>query len=64
MASELINELRFQHIQKTIPDLECDQFSDICIFMGDMNYRMNTRYQDFNNLNVKQTAVKKIPTLD
>ena len=57
MASELINELRFQHIQKTIPDLECDQFSDICIFMGDMNYRMNTRYQDFNNLNVRQTAV-------
>lgn len=32
--------------------------------MGDMNYRMNTRFKEFNNENVFDTAVDLIPTLD
>ena len=44
--------------------LECDQTSDICIFMGDLNYRMNTCFRDFNNANVADQALKMIPTHD
>ena len=64
MARDLINELRLQHLQSSLIGLECDQSSDICIFMGDMNYRMNTRFQDFNNTNVFDEAVDMIPTHD
>ena len=32
--------------------------------MGDMNYRMNTTFEDFNNSNVEQEAVNMIPTHD
>ena len=48
MASELINELRLQNLQNAIPGLECDQISDISIFMGDLNYRMNTTYSNIS----------------
>ena len=32
--------------------------------MGDMNYRMNTRFRDFNNDNVQFDAIAMIPTHD
>jgi len=64
MASELVNELRLQHLQGSILGLESDQSSDICIFMGDLNYRMNTRFQHFNNTNIETEAVSLIPTHD
>ena len=64
MASDLIQELKLQHLQASIPGLESDQSSDICIFMGDMNYRMNTRFSSFNNSNVRDSAVSLVPTLD
>ena len=63
MASELINELRLQNLQNAIPGLECDQISDISIFMGDLNYRMNTTYSKFNNSNIR-TALEIFPTHD
>lgn len=61
MASELINELRLQHVQNAVPGLESDQTSDFCIFMGDLNYRMNTAFSKFNNSNVKETALALLP---
>ena len=64
MASELVSEFKMAAIQKVIPDLEADQFSDFCIFMGDMNYRMNTTFAEFNNSNVATDAVGMIPTHD
>ena len=64
MASDLISGLKLQHIQSTYIGLESDQTSQFCIFMGDMNYRMNTRYQDFNNDNVRTDAINMIPTHD
>ena len=64
MAKELINELRLQHIQGVIPGVESDQTSDICIFMGDMNYRMNTTYSEFNNSNVHDRALGLISSID
>ena len=32
--------------------------------MGDMNYRMNTRFACFNNDNVSETALELLPALD
>lgn len=32
--------------------------------MGDMNYRMNTTFKDFNNENVPAQALKLFPDLD
>ena len=32
--------------------------------MGDLNYRMNTTYKEFNNDNVSSSAVEMIPTFD
>ena len=64
MASDLIREFKLQAIQNSVPSLECDQFSDICFFMGDMNYRMNTTFSQFNNKNVATDAVKMVPTYD
>ena len=32
--------------------------------MGDMNYRMNTTFREFNNDNVSAQALKLFPTLD
>ena len=64
MASDLISGLKLQHIQSTYIGLESDQTSQFCIFMGDMNYRMNTRYQDFNNDNVRTDAINMISTHD
>ena len=63
MASEIVNELRLQHIQSTLPGLECDQTSSVCIFMGDMNYRMNTFFSQFNNINIDK-APRLFKTLD
>ena len=37
--------------------------ADICIFMGDLNYRMNTTFSDFNNTNI-HTALERFPTQD
>ena len=44
--------------------LECDQANDFCILMGDLNYRMNTRFRDFNNSNVEAEALGMIATHD
>ena len=63
MASEIINELRLQNIQNAVPGIECDQTSSICIFMGDMNYRMNTTFEKFNNKNIEQ-AIHLFKSLD
>ena len=32
--------------------------------MGDMNYRMNTTFEKFNNDNVKSDALEMLPTFD
>lgn len=64
MASEIISELKLQHIQGAIPGLECDQSSDLSIFMGDMNYRMNTTFSRFNNSSVRYQALDLFPSLD
>ena len=64
MASELTNEFKLSAIQRSIPGLESDHFSDFCIFMGDLNYRMNTTYKEFNNTNVAKDAVRMIRDID
>ena len=64
MASELISELRLQHLQGQIAGLESDQYSEFCVFMGDLNYRMDTRFHDFNNSNVAIQALSMFPTHD
>ena len=64
MASQLIQEMKMQQFQSTINGLESDFLGDINLFLGDLNYRLNTTYSDLNNINVKHQAIGMVETHD
>ena len=51
-----------QQLQSTIAGLECDFLGDINVFMGDLNYRLNTTFTEMTN--VKEQAIPMIPNYD
>lgn len=51
MASQLMREMQLTNLQSQIGGLEIDQIADFSIFMGDLNYRLNTTFEDLNNSN-------------
>ena len=38
--------------------------ADFTFFLGDLNYRLNTTFNDLNNSNVKEEAIKAATTID
>ena len=40
-----------------MPGLASDQLGDYCFFLGDLNYRLKTTFNDLNNDNVHELAV-------
>ena len=50
MSSALINEFKLQEFQSEIGGLECDILAEFSFFMGDLNYRLET---DYNQLMAK-----------
>ena len=51
-----------QQLQSTIAGLECDFLGDINVFMGDLNYRLNSSFTEMTN--VQEQAISMIPTHD
>ena len=51
-------------IQSKITGLETDQFADIGLYLGDLNYRLKTSFADLNNSNVQTEAIGLINDLD
>ena len=51
MASQLMREMQLTNLQSQIGGLEIDQIADFSFFMGDLNYRLNTTFEDLNNSN-------------
>ena len=63
MSSALINEFKLQEFQNEIGGLECDMLAEFSFFMGDLNYRLET---DFNQLMAKgkEHALNMVQTED
>jgi hypothetical protein len=55
MAQQLIQELKMAETHKNLPGVECDSLSEFCLFMGDMNYRLNTDYAHLNTANINSS---------
>ena len=45
-------------------NLDSDQISDFCFYLGDLNYRLKTSFTDLNNTNVRDLAIGMIQTHD
>ena len=52
MASQLMREMQLTNLQSQIGGLEIDQIADFAFFLGDINYRLNTTFEDLNNSNI------------
>ena len=64
MSRKLVNEVKMQPLQQSIPGLESDSLSDFNFYLGDMNYRLMTTFADLNNTNVRNYAVRMTQTHD
>ena len=64
MARDLLNEMKTQELQFKMPGLSSDMYADHCFFIGDLNYRLKTSFTELNNTNVRDLAVRWIPTKD
>lgn len=64
MSRELVNEFKLQEIQNRMVGLESDNLGDYCFYLGDLNYRLKTCFDDLNNTNVDSEAISLIPTHD
>ena len=52
--------MKLHQIQSDIGGLENDLVSDFAIFMGDLNYRLNTTFAELNNNNVIDDALPMV----
>lgn len=60
MASDLIREMKLWQFQQSIGGLESDQLAEFSFFMGDLNYRLKTTFNELNNTNVKEKALELV----
>lgn len=58
MASQLIREMKLQKFQKS-REIEADFLSDFAVFFGDLNYRLETTFEELNN----ETMAEKLKFL-
>lgn len=57
MASQLIREMDLFQIQSDMGGLESDVLADFSFFLGDLNYRLNTTFDQLNNNTVWDAAI-------
>ena len=43
--------MKLTNLQSQIGGLEIDSIADFSFFMGDLNYRLNTTFEELNNQN-------------
>ena len=46
MSRQIVNEIKMQQLQKEICGLESDQAGDFNFYLGDLNYRLKTTFED------------------
>ena len=64
MSRQLVDEMKMQELQNRIVGLELDQLGDYNFYVGDLNYRLKTTFNDLNNTNIREEAIQMIPTHD
>jgi len=57
MSRQLIDEFKMYELQAKVQNLDSDQISDFCFYLGDLNYRLKTSFTNLNNTNVRDLAI-------